>query len=63
MKETKNVNKEELLEALRHRIMSLEDLVEAKGYPLKETEALLKILLEKGLIRSRTQDGKDFYYV
>ncbi|MBR5623660.1 radical SAM protein [bacterium] len=63
LKETKNVNEEELLEALRHRIMSLEDLVEAKGYPLKETEALLKILLEKGLIRSRTQDGKDFYYV
>ena len=63
LKETKNVNEEELLEALRHRIMSLEDLVEAKGYPLKETEALLKILLKKGLIRSRTQDGKDFYYV
>ena len=62
LKETKNVNEEELLEALRHRIMSLEDLVEAKGYPLKETEALLKILLKKGLIRSRTQDGKDFYY-
>lgn len=63
LKESKAVSEEALLEALSHRIMSLEDLVEAKGYPRKETEALLRTLLEKGLIRSRAQDGKDFYYV
>jgi DNA-binding MarR family transcriptional regulator len=43
--------------------MSLEDLVEAKGYKKEDTEAILKRLLEKGLIYSRTQDGKDFFYV
>lgn len=63
LKERRAVSEEELLETLSHRVMSLEDLVEAKGYPLPETEALLKKLLEKSLIRRRTQDGKDFYYV
>lgn len=63
LKERRAVSEEELLETLSHRVMSLEDLVEAKGYPLPETKALLKKLLEKSLIRRRTQDGKDFYYV
>ena len=63
LKEKKEVNEEELLETLSHRIMSLEDLVEAKGYPKKETEELLKTLLQKGSIHSRTQDGKEFFYV
>lgn len=63
LKEKKEVNEEELLETISHRIMSLEDLVEAKGYPKEETEALLKTLLKKGSIHSRTQDGKEFFYV
>ncbi|MBO4553138.1 radical SAM protein [bacterium] len=63
LKEKREVNEEELLETLSHRIMSLEDLVEAKGYPESETEALLKTLLQKGSIHSRTQDGKEFFYV
>ena len=63
LKEAKAVSEEEILETLSHRTMSLEDLVEAKGYKLEDTEAILKRLLEKGLIYSRTQDGKDFFYV
>ena len=51
------------METLSHRVMSLEDLIEAKGYPKEKTEALIKELLEKGQIRSRTQDGKEFFYV
>ena len=63
LKEAKAVSEEEILETLSHRVMSLEDLVEAKGYKKAETEAILRRLLEKGLIYSRTQDGKDFFYV
>lgn len=63
LKEAKAVSEEEILETLSHRVMSLEDLVEAKGYEKAETEAILKRLLEKGLIYSRVQDGKDFFYV
>ena len=63
LKEERAVSEEELMETLSHRVMSLEDLIEAKGYPKEKTEALIKELLEKGQIRSRTQDGKEFFYV
>ena len=63
LKEERAVSEEELMETLCHRVMSLEDLIEAKGYPKEKTEALIKELLEKGQIRSRTQDGKEFFYV
>ena len=63
LKEERAVSEEELMETLSHRVMSLEDLIEAKGCPKEKTEALIKELLEKGQIRSRTQDGKEFFYV
>lgn len=63
LKEERAVSEEELMETLSHRVMSLEDLIEAKGYPKEMTESLIKDLLKKGQIRSRTQDGKEFFYV
>lgn len=63
LKEERAVSEEELMETLSHRVMSLEDLIEAKGYPKEKTESLIKDLLKKGQIRSRTQDGKEFFYV